>query len=207
MKWALGAHALHDAELGSTDPAIGNCQLLGPVGPYLADPDTSLSTYPVIVGKVPTLSFSVECNNGQIGNAPAGRPSARSSLTVGISDIGDSRNWAVGEFALEAAGHLGLAYDLPLGGDSSMCCEHCATSALAVPVRVVVEEVIGGPTPYPAIVTANFKRVFRVEVDTPALASAPSPCAGPAEMHLSVRFIQTAGDFRYHAEQVCTPCE
>jgi hypothetical protein len=70
---------------------------------------------------------------------------------------------------------------------------------------VVVEEAVGGMADSPLFVATDFRRVFRIDLDT----AKPLPgetCQIEATMTMSLRFIQTADDFTIR-NQPCAWCE
>jgi hypothetical protein len=72
---------------------------------------------------------------------------------------------------------------------------------------VVVEEATGGIADFPSVVTSDYRRVFRIDLDVAeTLADAISgTCGVVATMTASLRFTQTPADFAV-SNEVCAYC-
>jgi hypothetical protein len=64
-------------------------------------------------------------------------------------------------------------------------------------LKLAVEEAVGGPADYPAIVTPDYRRVLRVELDRSVTLQTDGgeTCSVPAAKNISLRLVQTAADF------------
>ena len=125
-------------------------------------------------------------------------------------DLGDPRDWSVETFAVAASSRA-------FGTD----CISCSTTAGPIgkpctvadldnlKVSVVVETATGVAASYPKLVTDDFVRVFRIELDTATATPTMSTgevCDYPVTEHVSLHLTQTAGDYVYDPQAPCI-CE
>lgn len=140
---------------------------------------------------------------GPILACPTG--SDRGFLDVLLTRLGDVREFALGTRTV-AAGDLGIVAEICVPtGDRG--CNLCKIGLEDTKATVTVEEATGGKAAYPKLVTSDYKRVFRVEVDTGVRSSSSAGGACPTvATKLVVRFEQTAADWRYDPNGPCL-CE
>ena len=83
---------------------------------------------------------------------------------VTFEKLGDPRAWPVGTRTLRGAeSGLGIEVsDCPKSGP----CFPCKAAVDDVTVTVVVEEAAGAAAPYPKMVTSDYQRAYRIEIDT-----------------------------------------
>ncbi len=141
---------------------------------------------------------------GPIVNCPIGADTT-GFLDVLLTRLGDLRELAAGSRTL-AAGDLGVLSEICVpAGDRG-----CTLSAIPLgdtKATVTVEEAVGGKAAYPKLVTADYKRVLRVEIDTGVRSSSSSAGAGPSvATKLTLRLEQTAADWKYEPNAPCM-CE
>ena len=191
VAWALDSIPLHSAAVFSTSPPVGDCQLRVATG-RLSNPASS-----AICQRDTTAIVSLNC---AVTNDPA------SQWSLEIGGLGDPRTWAVGNVVLPNA-FLGQRYPRYLW-DSAGCQTGTTIGGNATGIRVVVEEAAGGIADFPLLVTPDYRRVFRIELDVAnTLASNVSgTCGVVATMTVSLRLTQTPDDFTVR-NQPCGYCE
>ena len=122
-------------------------------------------------------------------------------------DLGDPRAWSVGSFTLlNRACPTECSSCNPAAGPTGKPCLNAVLDS--VNVKVVVETAIGGAAPRPKLVTDDFVRTFRLELDTSAATARTSTgevCDYPVTEKVSLHLTQTAADYVYDAEARC-PC-
>jgi hypothetical protein len=152
---------------------------------------------PVADGGADELSgiFSVRCHVPEVGG----------DLTINVSDLGDFRAWQPGTFTTVAPlDGLVLEYRLDTSTDAAPCDLSAYFEGIAL--TVTVETAIGGPAPYPKLVTDDFVRTFRLAFDTssvPATWADGTACDVPWAVQASFHLTQTAGDYVYDADALC----
>jgi hypothetical protein len=107
--------------------------------------------------------------------------------------LGDLRNVGVGSYA---PGSPRVSYPEVNASETI-----CSGSVPASGVRVVVEEAVGGPAPYPEVVTPDYRRVVRVDFnyDTPQYADGDGDagvCIASVRVVGHVRYTVVAADYR-----------
>lgn len=75
-------------------------------------------------------------------------------------------------------------------------------------LQLTIEEAIGGVTDYPALVTPDYRRVLRIDLDrwVTLQTDGSATCGVPAAMTFSLRLVQTAADFAV-TSQLCYVCK
>jgi hypothetical protein len=199
VEWALDNIPLHPAAVGSTSPAVGDCQLRVITG-RLASPsnseyclrDTNATVYLdcAVTSSNPTPPMTIDPN---------------SRWSTAISGLGDPRTWAVGNVALPNA-YLSEGYPHYLS-DSAGCQTGKSIFGNATGIRVVVEEAAGGIADFPLVVTPDYRRVFRIElhVANTLAGNVSGTCGVVATMTMSLRLSQVPDDFAVR-NQPCTFC-
>lgn len=123
-------------------------------------------------------------------------------LYVSLHPLSDLRNWPVGTHAVRGSEAMLIELcDRP--GRTDRGCTMCRPKLDDAFVTVVIEEAEGGPAPYPDMVTPNYRRHYRIEVDTGALSA--DECEG-LNVSLALRFEQTAAQFVNDPHGECGPC-
>ncbi len=124
-------------------------------------------------------------------------------LYVGLQRLADLRNWPLGTHSFRASQAMAIELcDQP--GRAGRGCTMCRPNLDDVLMTVVVEEAEGGPAPYPTMVTPDYRRRYRIELDTGALST--DHCDGLA-VSLALRLEQTAAQFVNDPHGECGPCE
>jgi hypothetical protein len=122
-------------------------------------------------------------------------------------DLGDPRTWTVGTYTLQnQACAIECASCGPAAGTTGAPCSYGVLDT--VDVTVVVEDAVGTAAPMPKLVTDDFVRTFRVELDTSAATARSSTggvCDYPVTENVSLHLTQAATDYVYDANAPC-PC-
>lgn len=159
--------------------AVDGCIIDGLAGEIMSD-ETVISLGP-----------SIHCN------VPGGY------LYVGLHPLTDIRRWPLGRHPVPATDALAIELcDRP--GRTGRGCTFCRPTLGGVLVTVVVEEAAGGPAPYPEMVTPDYRRRYRIEVETGALSA--DECDGMT-ISLSLDLQQTAAGYVNDPHGQCWPCE
>ena len=147
---------------------------------------------------------------GVAGTAPVyvdgGAGMAAPSWALPLQYTVDPRAWVAGQVT-------------SVRGNSADMCWHYRSSdsweivgtRLILPsydISIVVEEATGGPTEFPAVVTADYRRLFRIGG---TLAGRwlrdRTTCEEPATVTFSLELSQTASDFVVEAPMPCYGCD
>jgi hypothetical protein len=125
---------------------------------------------------------------------------------LALEKLGDPRAWPVGTRTLRGA-EAGLVLEVADCPKDAPCFP-CKAGVADASVTVVVEEAAGAAAPYPRMVTADYRRTYRIEVDTGprSTANGVSTCSGVA-VALSLHLEQTAARYVDNPHGECTPCE
>lgn len=180
--WSVGGASPQSVALQTT----GVCSTTGPRGDFAASefgdttPPTTLSA---------GWDFGCGDNRG---------PSLSAFL-----DLGDPRDWSVGTVTL-----TGKAANFSLRGLPTTCsgngatCPSCTATADDLAIIITVEKATGGSSPYPQMVTKDFQRTFRVQLDTAKahVVNSPVDCQTPL-MRVDVKYDVMASDFTYDPHQ------
>jgi hypothetical protein len=75
-------------------------------------------------------------------------------------------------------------------------------------ITVTVETATGGAAPYPKMVSDDFERTFRLELDTATATPTANQvaCDFPVRTRVSLHLTQTAADYVYDPDAPCL-CE
>lgn len=200
VAWALDSIPLHSAAVVSTSPPVGDCQLRVATG-SLSNPASS-----AICQRDTKARVLLDCAVTDGNPSPPMTTDPASQWSLEISGLGDPRTWAVGNVVLPNA-FLGQRYPRYLW-DSAGCQTGTTIGGNATGIRVVVAEAAGGIADFPLLVTPDYRRVFRIELDVAnTLASNVSgTCGVVATMTVSLRLTQTPDDFTVR-NQPCAFCE
>lgn len=136
LSFAFDGRPLESQPLGNDDPRRIPKVCRATHGGY----PTSLHNYPVD-------ALVLECSSSD------GR-----FFTLGLP-LGDTRTLGVGTHEIAASKHSTY-----YGGPCPTCCEVCQFELPTGAVTVTVENAVGGPADYPAFVTPDFLRTFRVDI-------------------------------------------
>lgn len=126
-----------------------------------------------------------------------------------ITGLGDPRAFAVGTHPLKLEQIVGTVC-VPTAGAST--CAECAIRLTSeVKATLVVEAAVGGVAPYPTLVTADYRRSYRIELETGLLGSSATATTGAGvcasvRTKVTVRFEETAADWRFDPNGPC-PCD
>jgi hypothetical protein len=189
-EWGLDIMPMHTATVVAGIPSLGDCQLRMDPGNI---PSPANSTGCQCPGG---LGMSLDCVvTSEVMASPRWR--------VDISGLGDARTWPVGDVVPPTA-YVGEDYPSYVA-DSRGCQRARNTMGAATGLRIVVEEAVGGIADYPQVVTPDYRRVFRVELDlNETLASQEGgTCGITATMKLSARFVQNSWNFQAIEIQPC----
>ena len=126
--------------------------------------------------------------------------------SIGLNlSLGDPRDWEEGtvvipcnETALEVK-YTGLC--------ESNTCEYCLVWYYGGEVTVTVEEVAGGPGPFPDVVTDDFRRVYTIHYAFPEPVFGidyPKTCGVSIQLDLWLRFTVGADDFVQYLDAMCS---
>jgi len=122
-------------------------------------------------------------------------------------DLGDPRKWSVGTFTLlNQACATECSACAPAAGPAAKPCSAAVLDSVSV--KVTVETATGEAAPLPKLVTDDFVRTFRLELDTSAATARTSMgevCDYPVTEKVSLHLTQTAADYVYDANALC-PC-
>ena len=117
-------------------------------------------------------------------------------------DLGDYRNWQAGTWQMYTpAGSFDATFPEATTGTG------CYLDGMDI--VATVETAIGGPLPYPKMVTDDFVRTFRLDFDTSTATPVDGigkPCNFPLAAQVSLHLTQTATDYVYDANAPCL-CE
>jgi hypothetical protein len=200
VAWALDSIPLHSAAVVSTSPDVGDCQfrvatgrLASPANSEFCQRDTNASVFLdcAVTSGNPTPPMSID---------PA------SLWSTEISGLGDPRTWTIGNIVLPNA-YVGESYPRYLW-DSAGCQTGSSIGGNATGIRVVVEEAAGGIADFPLLVTPDYLRVFRIELDVAntLAGNVSGTCGVVATMTMSLRLTQVPDDFAVR-NQPCTLCK
>lgn len=125
---------------------------------------------------------------------------------VSFEKLGDPRGWVLGARTLRGR-ESGLAIELsdcPAQGP----CLPCEAAVDDATVTVVVEQAAGAAAPYPKMVTSDYRRTYRIEIDTGSRTTQNGATAcKPLAIKASLQLEQTAADFVDNPQGQCTACE
>jgi hypothetical protein len=200
VAWALDSIPLHSAAVVSTNPAVGDCQLRVAAG-RLASPSNS-----EFCQRDTNASVFLDCAVTSGNPTPPMTIDPAALWSTEISGLGDPRTWATGNIVLPNA-YLGEWYPSYLW-DSAGCQTGKSIFGNATGIRVVVEESAGGIADFPLLVTPDYRRVFRVELDVAntLAGNVSGTCGVVATMTLLLRLTQTPDDFTVR-NQPCALCK
>ena len=125
-------------------------------------------------------------------------------------DLGDPRYWSTGTF-------VRVTSKRDFGSDCLSCPQTAGTTGKPctvvdfddLQVNVVVETATGGAAPYPKMVTDDFVRIFRLDLDTSTATpkmSTGEACDYPVTLRISLHLTQSAADYVYDPQAPCI-CE
>lgn len=125
---------------------------------------------------------------------------------LGLTKLGDPREWTKGVRTLRGD-EAGLYLEICEPG-AGRGCTLCKAKTDDVTVTVTVEEASGGKAAYPTLVTPDYKRVWRVDLDVATRPTVPVSGGGcpTVSSKVSLRFEQTAADWKYDPHGPCI-CE
>ena len=199
VEWAIDGTLVQSASVVSSGQATGDCELVvssGRIGAPANPPGVQDTA----------LSFTIVC--GLAGNGPAHLDAgvATPYWSIMLSYVADPRSWVAGQVAFVEAS----------GGE--FCAQLRANSSPDTLVgnwlmlgpdnlSVLVEEAVGGAADPPAAVTADYRRVFRVEYTTRGrwLRDSTTCEESGVSVKLSLEFSQNASDF-FVERQKCYIC-
>ena len=152
------------------------------------DPGAAVSSAEAGADRVYPGSVIVSCAGG-----------GRGEFEFIITPPGDLREWSTGTFTLVAGGGGTREIDPPASG--------CQVGYLnGLTMTVTVEEAVGGSAPFPKLVTSDFLRTFRLDLDTSTLmpkGPTGEACDFPLTGQLSLHLTQTAADYIADPYQQC----
>jgi hypothetical protein len=125
-------------------------------------------------------SITVSCSGGPYG-----------LYDLVISALGDVRDWPAGTFTRVAP--PGTVAVKGFFGST------CGGNLDGLALTVTVETATGGPAPFPQLVTSDFVRTFRLELDTSTVTPPNGPngdaCDFPLSGQVSLHLTQTTADY------------
>jgi hypothetical protein len=134
--------------------------------------------------------FALRCDGGRAGG-----------LDFYVNSLGDIRSWPVGTFTIVAPpDSVGADYspNTPQQAPAGTC--NPAAWFDDIVLTVTVETATGGAAPYPTLVTDDFVRTFRLDLDTSTVQPRGSngvACDLPLAAQVSLHLTQTAADYAY----------
>jgi hypothetical protein len=198
VAWGLDSVPLHSATVGSDSPAVGDCQLSVDAGMA-----SGHSNPTICVQKERSATVHLDCVATTPHPIPPSTVDYSSMWHLHISYLGNPSTWNAGDLVSTAW----LSQRYPSSLQNSPGCQFSPGSLTSGSqgFRVVVEETVGGMADSPQFVATDFRRVFRIDVDT----TKPLPgdtCQVVATMTMSLRLTLTADDFTIR-DQSCSICE
>jgi len=199
VEWAIDGTLVQSASVVSMGQPTGDCELTASPGRIgaSANPPGAQDT---------AARFTIVC--GLAGNGPAHLDAgvATPYWSMGLSYLADPRSWVAGQVAsVEASGG---EYCAQLQGNSSPG-TLVGRGLFLRPntLSVLVEEAVGGAAEPPAGVTADYRRVFRLEYTTQGrwLRDSMTCEESGVTVKLSLEFSQNASDFFVEREK-CYIC-
>jgi hypothetical protein len=207
VAWALDTVPLHSAAVVAEQPSVGDCQLHFGSG-LLPAPSNSADCQRA---DGPTVYLDCvakeEILTGQLTSDPYAR------WLINITGLGDPRSWSVGLLAEavpyptgQVTPYLGEQYPLYIR-DSAGCRTSDMVPGGVAGLQLTAEEAVGGAADYPAMVTPDYRRVLRIDLDRSVTLQTDggTTCGVTATMILSLRLVQTAADFT-PTQRTCGRC-
>lgn len=205
------------------DPPAGGCPrstfatelTSGSVDYQLGTAPMTVASVRAGVGAEPvgTCSFSSAGEAAPNGSLIAAVPTVHCTLPNGyvfisLAGLGDPRSWPIGVRTLSNASlnlaEAGLVMETCQAAPTARGCTPCRQSLANVTLTITVDKASGGAAPYPNLVSADYGRTYRIELDA-ALGASPSDCPVSVSK-LSLSLAQTAADYVYEPHGVCPPC-
>jgi hypothetical protein len=193
IDWAIGGALAQSANVASQSQPTGECQLTVIPGKISNPTNPPTWLYPG------ATRLKIECALGGTaadvidGGAPLDGGTQGPYWSMTLHYAADPRSWTAGQTVLLETGELEY-------------CKSVGTDTVPERLSIFVEEAVGGAADFPAIVTADYRRVFRIEYTTPGRwPSAATDCVPDALVKVTLRLVQTAVDFSFE-HGVCAKC-
>jgi hypothetical protein len=169
--WRTDGTTFEATELVGAEPSLGACRVLYS-GWRSEAIDGSVVSEGTLAGSKLTVELS--CNHDA--------PSESRMYHMNVEIPGDSRGWAEGTFEVSSC------YEWYRGCEASYAGSECG--------RVVVEEATGAIAPFPEVVTPDFRRVFRIELDTFGSHSEDPAGECTGGVRAALPFVESAAGFQ-----------